>query len=186
MRGRFSSSRLIKKDTARIRHRDRRQIYWPPDMKGAWMQVLVLTGLVVVGVLAGASVIMQQILVANLRGALGSAGWAVLISYVGGTLTMAMVLLVTREPMISAAGIAKSSWLSWAGGVFGVIYIVLAILLIPRLGAATVVAALVAGQLLASILFDHFGLFGLPHQPADIYRIAGALMLLGGVVLIRA
>lgn len=150
------------------------------------MQAIILVGLAAVGVIAGASAVLQQVLVTNLRLALGSAPWAVLISYIGGTLTMGLVLLAMREPMITAAGVARSSWLTWAGGAFGVIYIILAILLIPRLGAATVLALLVAGQLLASITFDHFGLFGLPRQPVDFYRIAGALMLLGGVVLIRS
>lgn len=61
----------------------------------------------------------------------------------------------------------------------------IAVLLIPRLGAATVLALLVAGQLLASIALDHFGLFGLPQRPVDLSRLAGAVLLLGGVVLIR-
>ena len=149
------------------------------------MQFLPIIGLAVLGVGAGVSVVVQQVLVANLRVSLGSAPWAAFISYVGGTLTMLLILLLMREPWVSMAGVAKSSWLSWAAGVFGVIYIVLAILLIPKLGAATVVALIVAGQLLASLVFDHFGLFGLPRQPADAYRILGAAMLLGGVVLIR-
>lgn len=150
------------------------------------MQLFQLIGLAVLGVGAGVSVVVQQVLVASLRVSLGSASWAAFISYIGGTLTMVAVLLVMREPWISPAAIAKSSWASWAGGAFGVIYIVLAILLIPRLGAATVLALIVTGQLLASLVFDHFGLFGLPQQPADLFRILGALMLLGGVLLIRS
>lgn len=144
-----------------------------------------MMGLALLGVGAGVSVVVQQVLVANLRVSLGSAPWAALISYVGGTLTMILIVLLMREPWVSTAGIAKSSWPSLAAGVFGVIYIVLAIVLIPRLGAATVVALVVAGQLLASVVFDHFGLFGLPQQPADINRLLGAAMLLGGVLLIR-
>lgn len=150
------------------------------------MHILHLMALAALGIGAGVSVVVQQVLVASLRTSLGSAPWAAFVSYVGGTLTMVVVLLAMREPWISAAGVAKSSWISWAGGIFGVIYIVLAIILIPRLGAATVLALIVTGQLLASITIDHFGLFGVPQQPADLYRIIGALMLLGGVVLIRS
>lgn len=150
------------------------------------MQIFLTIGLALVGVAAGISAVVQQVLVANLRTAIGSASWAVLISYIGGTLTMAAIVAAMREPWISAAGIAKSSLPSWAAGAFGVLYIMLAIALIPKLGAATVIALLVAGQLIASLVFDHFGLFGLPRQPADIYRVLGAVMLLGGVVLIRS
>jgi transporter family-2 protein len=149
------------------------------------MKMFILIGLAAAGIVAGGSAVLQQVLVANLRTALASPYWAVLISYIGGTITMVLVVLAAREPMITSHAIAKSSTLSWIGGVFGVIYIVVAILLIPRLGAATVLALLVTGQLLASILFDHLGLFGLPKQPVDAARIAGAAMLIGGVLLIR-
>lgn len=149
------------------------------------MQGFLLFGLYVVGIVAGASVVVQQVLVANLRAALGSASWAVLISYIGGTIAMIAMVLVLREPWISGAAISRSSPASWAAGVFGVIYIMLAVMLIPRLGAATVIALVVAGQLLASLAIDHFGLFGLPRQAADLSRLAGAAMLLGGVMLIR-
>lgn len=144
-----------------------------------------LAGLGIVGVVAGASVVMQQMMLATLRASIGSVPWTVLISYVGGTLTMALVLLVSREPLLTVSAISRSSWYSWAAGAFGVIYIMLAVILIPRLGAATVLALLVAGQLIASLTFDHFGLFGLERQPADLQRLVGALLLMGGVLLIR-
>jgi transporter family-2 protein len=44
---------------------------------------------------------------------------------------------------------------------------------------------LVAGQMFGSIVFDHFGLMGVPVHPVSAVRIAGALLLVGGVVLIR-
>lgn len=52
------------------------------------MQHILALGLAAVGLLAGASALLQQVVVANLKTALGSAYWAVLISYIGGTLTM--------------------------------------------------------------------------------------------------
>ena len=41
------------------------------------------------------------------------------------------------------------------------------------------------GGLLGSIVFDHFGLMGVPVHPVSVIRIAGAMLLVGGVVLIR-
>jgi bacterial/archaeal transporter family-2 protein len=43
---------------------------------------------------------------------------------------------------------------SMSGGIFGAIYIAISILLIPRLGAAMVIALIVAGQMLGSVLFE--------------------------------
>jgi transporter family-2 protein len=134
---------------------------------------------------AGMSVVVQQALNAELRAGIGSALWAALFSYLGGSLTLLAVVLAAREPWPSAASIAGSSAWSWAGGAFGTIYITISILLLPHLGAAPLVALLVAGQMLASIAFDHYGLFGLTQHPAGVSRLAGALLLIAGVVLIR-
>ena len=71
------------------------------------------------------------------------------------------------------------------GGLCGANYIVIAILLAPRLGAATLIAVTVAGQMLVSILLDHFGLIGYPVHPMNVWRIVGAGLLLAGVGLIQ-
>lgn len=148
-------------------------------------ELLQFLGLGLLGIGAGVSFVVQQALNANLRASLESASWAAFISYLGGTVTMLTVLLVMREPWLSSASVARSSWWLWTGGLFGAIYIVVAIALLPRLGAATVVALLVTGQMFASLVFDHFGLLGLTQQPVSIPRLAGSLLLVAGVILIR-
>jgi len=148
-------------------------------------ELLQLLGLGLLGIGAGVSFVIQQALNANLRASLESASWAAFISYLGGTVTMMIVLLVMREPWLSAAAVGRSSWWLWTGGFFGAIYIVVAIALLPRLGAATVVALIVTGQMLASLAFDHFGLLGLAQHPVSLSRLAGALLLVVAVVLIR-
>jgi transporter family-2 protein len=65
------------------------------------------------------------------------------------------------------------------------VYVVIIIVLLPRLGTATVIALFVLGQMIASLAFDNFGVFGVPKHPADMTRIAGALLLVAGVFLIR-
>jgi bacterial/archaeal transporter family-2 protein len=57
--------------------------------------------------------------------------------------------------------------------------------LLPSLGAATLIALVVAGQMLTTITFDHFGLFGLTPHPVSLSRLAGAALLIAGVILIR-
>ena len=51
------------------------------------------------------------------------------------------------------------------------VYILIAILLLPRLGTATVIAAIVVGQMLASATFDHFALLGLTRHPLTPARL---------------
>jgi transporter family-2 protein len=145
-------------------------------------------GLTVAMALTVASVVglvLQQILNADLRASLGSAAWAGLISYVGGTLCMILFVLAMRDGIPSMAALTRTHWFSWTGGIFGAIFIAVAVLFIQRLGAATFIALLIAGQMLASLLFDHYGLLGLPQHPADATRLIGAALLVGGVILIR-
>lgn len=139
--------------------------------------------LLVVG--AGASVALQQVLNANLRAELGSPWWAGFVSYVVGMLAMLTVALAAPGPRLSASVAGATSWVSWSGGLFGALFVGTAILMVPRLGAATVLALIVIGQMLGALAFDHFGLFGLSPQPISPARLAGAASLILGVVLIR-
>jgi transporter family-2 protein len=147
------------------------------------MHNFVLAALLAVG--AGVSVLTQQVLNANLRTELGSAAWSGLVSYVVGVVCMLVLVAALRDPVPSGAMIARVPWWAWSGGLFGAIFIGLAILLVPRLGGAAFVALLVTGQMMAALAFDHYGWLGIPQRPIDLPRVIGVALLIGGVVLIR-
>lgn len=135
--------------------------------------------------LAGASFVTQQAVNADLRMELGSAAWAGFVSYLGGTLCMLVLAFVVRDSVPSVGAIARSNWMAWTGGFFGAIYIAISILLVPRIGAATFVALLVAGQMLSSLLLDNYGILGVPQHPITAARLVGGALLIGGAVLVR-
>jgi bacterial/archaeal transporter family-2 protein len=134
---------------------------------------------------AGLAVALQQVLNADLRTGLGSPWLAGLVSYAVGTLVMFVLFLVSGESWFSATSIARIPLLSWLGGLFGAVFIGISILMVPRLGAATVLALVVVGQMVCSLTLDQFGLFGLPQHSATPIRLAGAACLILGVALIR-
>jgi transporter family-2 protein len=136
-------------------------------------------------VAAGLSLVVQQALNANLRTALSSAAWSGFMSYLLGVICMVALAVVLQDPLPSVAAASRVPWFAWTGGMFGAIFIGLAIFLIPQLGAATFFALLIAGQMLGSMVFDHFGVLGIPVHPISLIRIAGAVLLVAGVVLIR-
>jgi bacterial/archaeal transporter family-2 protein len=148
-------------------------------------QSFMLVGLYLAAAGAGVSFMFQQAVNSNLRVELGSPWWAGFSSYLVGTLAMFAMVVVLREPWLSGSVVARTSWASWTGGIFGAIYIGTSILLLPRLGAAVMVALIVLGQMIGALAFDHFGLLGIPVTPASPIRIAGALLLIAGVILIR-
>ena len=139
----------------------------------------------ILAVAAGISVVVQQALNANLRTALGSAAWSGFMSYFIGVICMVALALLLQDPIPSLTTASRIPWFAWSGGLFGAIFIGLGILLVPQLGAATFFALLIAGQMLGSIAFDHFGVLGVPLHPVSAIRVAGAALLVGGVVLIR-
>jgi bacterial/archaeal transporter family-2 protein len=149
------------------------------------MPQLLSLGLYLLVAGAGVSFVFQQAVNANLSHELGSPWWAGFISYLGGTLAMLPMIVLLRQPLLTGTGIARTSWMSWAGGIFGAIYIAISILLLPRLGAALVVALIVLGQMLGGLVFDHFALLGVPENPVSATRLTGVALLVAGVVLIR-
>jgi bacterial/archaeal transporter family-2 protein len=139
----------------------------------------------VLAVLAGASVAIQQVLNANLRMALNSAAWSGFVSYAIGVACMALLALALHDPVPSVAVAGRIPSWAYSGGLFGAIFIGLAIFLVPKLGAATFIVLLVTGQMLASVIFDHFGWLGLAQRPIDPPRLTGIALLIGGCLLIR-
>ena len=134
---------------------------------------------------AGVSVATQQVLNGNLRTALNSPAWAGLVSYAVGFITMIATVIALGERIPSWKTMADVPWYAWSGGVFGGIFILLVILLLPSLGAATLFALVVAGQVLVALTLDHFGAFGLTPHPIGAARLAGAALVIAGVFLIR-
>jgi bacterial/archaeal transporter family-2 protein len=139
----------------------------------------------ILAILAGASVATQQVLNASLRIALNSAAWSGFTSYFIGVICMALLALMLRDPVPAVAVAVRIPWWAWSGGLCGAIFIGLAVVLVPQLGAANFFVLLVTGQMVASVAFDHFGWLGLPQRPIDLQRLAGATLLIGGVVLSR-
>ena len=134
---------------------------------------------------AGVSVVTQQVLNGSLRESLGSPAWAGLVSYAGGLLTMIVAVMALAEPIPSLRVMANVPWWAWSGGLFGGAFILLAIFLLPSLGAATLFSLVIAGQLLTAVTLDHFGVLGLAPHPISTARLAGAVLLIAGVILMR-
>ena len=115
---------------------------------------------------------------------LGHPLWATAASFGTGLIALTAVLLVAR-PSWSTSGLDALPWWAWSGGAIGAAYVTCATSAAPRLGAGTLTASVVAGQMIASLLLDHFGKVGFPIHRVSVGRIAGAALVLGGVVLIK-
>ncbi len=136
-------------------------------------------------VVAGVSLAVQQVLNANLRMQIGSPWWAGATSYLVGTAAMLTVAISVDGVRSLGPMISRVQGFTWIGGLLGSIFIGTAILVVPRLGAATTLALVVVGQLCAAVTMDHFGFLGMTQHLLSPYRAAGILLLIGGVLLVR-
>lgn len=149
------------------------------------MSTLQWVGLLLLAAFAGAVVPFQSAINSNLARGLGHPLWATLASLLVSVLVLLPMILALRLPLPSLGFISKAPLWMWAGGAFGVCFVALAVMLLPKLGASGFVALALAGQVIASMVLDHFGLFGLVEKQLTASRVLGALLLIGGVVLIQ-
>ena len=141
--------------------------------------------LLLLALAAGVLLPVQAGVNAQLRSAVGSPLAAALVSFLVGTAGLVTVAVIVRASMGLRAAWTITPWWYWVGGLIGALYVVATIVLAPRLGAATMVAAIVAGQMSASLLLDQYGLLGFPTHPINGLRVLGAALVTVGVILVQ-
>jgi len=143
------------------------------------------TGLLLaVAFCVGAVITMQVGTNTRLKEAFGEAMPAVIISSMLGVVILAVATLVSRTPWPSVARLAGAPWWAWLGGLLGAVYTMATVLLARRLGAATLTAVVVTGQLVCSVALDHFGALGFTEHALSAGRMVGCLLMIAGFVLI--
>lgn len=134
---------------------------------------------------SGASLAIQIGMNASLSKGLQNPIMAALSSFLIGTMALVIYILTTKQTMPSTHSLQQlPSWV-WMGGLLGALYVTLTIIAAPKIGAAQLVAFVVTGQMLASLILDHYGLVGFEVNTLNAWRILGAVFLIIGVILIR-
>lgn len=135
-------------------------------------------------VIGGAATALQAPTNAKMMGAVGSPVNAAFVSFAVGTVALGILALFLQvRPDLTAS--RALPWYAWVGGLYGSMFVVAAAWGVPRLGVATTIILMVAGQLLLSVVLDHFGAMGMPKQPISPGRVAGVGLVVVGVLLVR-
>lgn len=134
--------------------------------------------------LSGAFAALQAPTNAMLARAVNSPVNAALISFAVGTVALILVALgLGVRP--NAGAVRELPWYAWAGGLYGAFFVAAAAFATPRMGVAYFIAVLIGGQLLVALVLDHVGAFGLAREPISLGRVAGMILILAGVLLVR-
>ncbi|MCC3436779.1 MAG: DMT family transporter [Oscillatoriales cyanobacterium] len=143
---------------------------------------IVLFLLVAIG---GAGLTIQMAWNARLRSSTGSPVLTTMISVFVTLLSLALVWAsgATNRRSIPAFN-SLPQW-AWFGGVFAAYYLVASLIAIPKLGVAVVFSLVIAGQMIAALVLDSTGAFGVTQISLSVSRILGTALLLIGVILIQ-
>ena len=133
--------------------------------------------------LAGVGLAVQAPTNAALAKASGSVLLAALVSFIAGSVVLALTwAAIDRTAPTALRG--APAW-AWAGGLYGACFVAAMAYAAPRLGLATTLTIAIASQLATALLLDHFGLLGLKEAPISLGKVAGVVLVLAGVVLVR-
>jgi transporter family-2 protein len=122
---------------------------------------------------------------AQLGGWLGSPVRAAFVSFLVGTIVLLVATAFVFKPLPSWGKLGAAPWWVWIGGVLGAFYVAASIVTAPKLGAAQLVALVVAGQALAGLVVDEFGWVGFEPKHISAGRVAGMVLVGAGVALVR-
>lgn len=134
---------------------------------------------------AGAMMPTQAAINNRLAVAVESPVLAAFISFVVGTLALLVYVVASGTPFGNIVSAKEAPPIVWIGGLLGAFFVTAAVVLVPRLGVAMTFSLIIAGQMLVTLVIDHFGLLGVPVKEVSLARIAGILLITAGVVLIR-
>lgn len=122
---------------------------------------------------------------ARLAQVLGTPVWAACVSFTLGMLVLLPVAILLRSPAKAFGDLSTVPWWAWVGGALGACFVTATIFTAPIVGATAMIAAVIAGQLVAALLLDQFGWAGYAAMPLGWREIAGVVLLVAGVAMIR-
>lgn len=137
--------------------------------------------LMILMAIGGVAVAMQPSINARLAEKTGFLQ-AATISFAVGTLILFFISLSSGQG--SFRRIPEADWWQLTGGLFGAFFVTMTIVGVPRIGTTAVLALTIVSQLVAGLVMDHYGLFGMRGIPIDFKRMFGVALLLAGVFLI--
>lgn len=139
----------------------------------------------VLALFAGFVVTLQGPINTKLGTSLKSSNWAAFTTFIVGSVFYMLFLAVTKQSIPSVSSFKSAPFWSYAGGIFGALYVLLVVLVTPRLGVGSTTILLLLAQIATSMLIDHFDIFGLGIRQIDLSKSIGIILVILGAILIN-
>jgi len=102
-----------------------------------------------------------------------------------GSVLLLMIIFGTRSAFPSLHQLLHIDWKTWLGCSIVILNLVTFTIAPARIGIANMIVLFIVGQLVASVVVEHFGLLNLAIHPANWQRMAGIIFLIVGVILVK-
>lgn len=110
---------------------------------------------------------------------------AAFVSFFVGTIALFLYVLAAGIPLGNLIDAKNAPLIAWTGGILGAIFVASTVALVPRLGVALTFSLVIAGQMIITLVIDHFGILGVPEKSISLPRVFGVALITIGVILIR-
>ncbi len=124
-------------------------------------------------VFAGVAITIQSGVNSQLRLAIQHPLMAAFISFVVGTIALAILLIFSKDALPGMSQYSSISWYQYTGGLLGAFVVTVTLIAVAQIGAGNMFVLVVAGQLLTAVLMDHFGVLGMKSNPissSEVFR----------------
>jgi bacterial/archaeal transporter family-2 protein len=145
-------------------------------MNASWIYPFIIFG----GALQSCGAAMN----AQLFQSLGNKWLANVVSFALVLAFFVCVFAMFPNPLPTGEGLSKMPWWAPLGGLVGAVQVYAGLTLVQKVGAGPFVGLTVTAALITSLVLDHYGWFHMPVHALNIWRIAGALLMVGGIALI--
>lgn len=145
------------------------------------MHVQSHTTLVAASLLAGLVLPLQALINARLGNALGHPYWAAATQNLVGA--MGILAVASCQRLAPPTIPASAPYWAWMGGLLGMIYVLTSLAVAPKIGSVALFTAVISGQLISSVVLDHFGILH-DRKPIDWDAAAGILLVSTGAYFI--
>ena len=135
-------------------------------------------------ILAGIGIPLVGILNSGMARSIGNPLGATAVMFAVACLA-ALALATASHGLPTLAQLGTAPAASWAPGLLIGFYAVSATIIIPRFGTGNFVISILIAQLLTAAVVDQFGLLDMPRQPANVAKLIGFMLILGGMALVR-
>jgi transporter family-2 protein len=146
---------------------------------GMMWQFIILS--LICGIASSVQIGVNATLAKNINNDIWSAIFALFIGAVG----LVIYAVLTQNVTVKWQSLPGLPLWMWTGGLLGAVFVAGSVIAAPKVGCTMFIGLILLGQMLASLLLDHYACLGFQESQINLTKILGMCLLIGGVVLIK-